>query len=109
MKQVATRVGMLKKLKKLLPQAKMMMVIDGIFGSKLAYGITVWGHMWQTPGTQEEDMRSSSITKEDIRKIQVLQNKCLRIVTNSYYKTPTAALLQKTNNSVQTNRNNSAE
>ena len=57
----------------------------------------MWGRVWQTPGTQEEDLRSSTITKEDIRKIQVLQNKCLRIVTNSDYKTPTAALLQKTN------------
>ena len=96
-KQLATRVGMLKKLRKFLPPAKLMMVMDGIFGSKLAYGITVWGRVWQTPGTQEEEIRSSSITKEDIRKIQVLQNKCLRIVTNSDYKTPTAALLQKTN------------
>ena len=88
---------MLKKLKRFLPPAKLMMVMDGIFGSKLAYGMTVWGRVWQIPGTQEEDTRSSSITKEDIRKIQVLQNKCLRIVTNSDYKTPTAALLQKTN------------
>ena len=40
-KQLATRVGMLKKLKKFLPPAKLMMVMDGIFGSKLAYGMTV--------------------------------------------------------------------
>ena len=36
------------------------------------------------------------MTKEDLRKLQVLHNKCLRLVTNSDYKTPTSTLLLKT-------------
>ena len=44
-----------------LSPARLTMVIDGIFGSKLVYGITVWGRLWHIPGTQEEDMRSLSL------------------------------------------------
>ena len=35
--------------------------------------------------------------KEDARRLQVLQKKCLRFITNSDYKTPTKELLDKTN------------
>ena len=48
----------------------------------------------------DEDLNtrtSPSITKEDVRKLQVLQNKCLRMVTNSDYKTPTSELTVKAN------------
>ena len=59
--------------------------------------MTVWGRIWNIPGSLDEELRSSSsLTKEDLRKLQVLQNKCLRLVTNSDYKTPTKVLLQKT-------------
>ena len=70
--------------------------MDGLFGSKLAYGMTVWGRVWSIPGGTEEGIRSPTLTKEDMRKLQVLQNKCLRILTSSDYKTPTNLLLQKT-------------
>ena len=49
----------------------------------------------QIPGSLDEDAvtrTSSGITKEDVRKMQVL----LRILTNSDYKTPTSVLIQKT-------------
>ena len=60
--------------------------------------MTVWGRIWNIPGSLDEELRSSSsLTKEDLRKLQVLQNKCLRLVTNSDYKTTTKVLLQKTN------------
>ena len=64
------------------------------------YGMSVWSRVWQMPGSLDEEATtrtSPSITKEDVRKLQVLQNKCLRIVTNSDYKTPTISLLKKTN------------
>jgi hypothetical protein len=95
-KQLSQRVGMLKRLKKFMIPARLKMVMDGISGSKLAYGMTVWGRVWQIPG-EDEDMRSLTLTKEDIRKLQVLQNKCLRLITNCDYKTPTKVLFQKTN------------
>ena len=71
----------------------------GMFSSKLTYGITVWGRIWNIPGSLDEEAlgrTSPSLTKDDLRKLQVLQNKCLRIVTNSDYKTPTSVLLDKT-------------
>ena len=62
--------------------------------------MTVWSRVWDIPGTMDEDAslrKSPSLTKDDVRKLQVLQNKCLRIITNSDYETPTTSLLQKTN------------
>ena len=100
LKQLSSRVGILRKLKKYLPPARLKLIMDGIFNSKMVYGITVWGRVWQIPGSLDVDLNnrtSPSITKEDVRKLQVLQNKCLRMITNSDYKTPTSVLLSKTN------------
>ena len=100
MKQLSTRVGMLKKLGKFMPPARLKMVMEGMFNSKLQYGMTVWGRVWNIPGSLDEDAavrKCPSLTKEDVRKLQVLQNKCLRLITHSDYKTPTRVLLEKTN------------
>ena len=97
MKQLATRVGMLKRLRRFISPARLKIVMGGIFTSKMVYGMTVWGRVCNIPGYNEEEMRSPSLTKEDLRKLQVLQNKCLRIVSSSDFKTPTALLLRKTN------------
>ena len=71
--------------------------MEGLFSSKLIYGITVWGRVWGIPGSHDEEARASpTMTKDDIRKLQVLQNKCLRMLTNSDYSTPTAILLSNT-------------
>ena len=99
LKQLSTRVGMLKKLRKYIPPIRLKTVMAGMFNSKLTYGITVWGRIWNIPGSLDEEAlvrTSPSLTKDDLRKLQVLQNKCLRIVTNSDYKTPTSVLLDKT-------------
>ena len=67
--------------------------MEGLFSSKLIYGITVWG----IPGSLDEEARASrTMTKEDLRKLQVLQNKCMRLVTSSEYRTPTEHLLRAT-------------
>jgi hypothetical protein len=97
LKQLSTRISMLRRLKKCMSPARLKMLMDGMFLSKLMYGMTVWGRLWQIPGNTDEEVRSPSLTKEDLRKLQVLQNKCMRIVTNSEYRTPTTTLLQKTN------------
>ena len=74
------------------------LIMEGLFSSKLTYGMTVWGRVWNIPGDRDETTRTSpTMTKEDLRKLQVLQNKCLRLVTNCDYKTPTATLIKKTN------------
>ena len=91
--------GLLKQLSQRVGKSpvRLKMFMDGILGSKLAYRMTVWGRLWQIPGHCDEDMRSPSLTKEDLRNLQVLQNKCLGLITNSDYKTPSTVLLQKTN------------
>ena len=66
-KELSTRVGMLKKIKRFLPAPKLGMVMDGLFGSKLAYGITVWGRVWNIPGNTDDEVRSPSLTKDDMK------------------------------------------
>ena len=100
MKQLSTRVGIIKKLRKYLPPARLRVLYEGVFSSKLLYGMAVWGRVWQIPGSMDEDQStrtSPSLTKEDVRKLQVLQNKCMRLMTDSDYKTPTRVLLAQTN------------
>ena len=100
MKQLSSRVGILKKLRKYLPPARLRIIFEGVFSSKLMYGMTVWGRIWGIPGSMDVDQntrQSPTVTKEDVRKLQVLQNKCMRIMTDSDYQTPTRTLLAKTN------------
>ena len=43
MKELSNRVGILKKLRPILPLRKLKQVISSIFTSKLIYCITIWG------------------------------------------------------------------
>ena len=98
LKQLSMRVGMLKKLGKLMPTSKLKTLMFGLFQSKLIYCITVWGRVWNIPGSlDQQNRKSTSLTKEDVRKLQVLQNKCLRLLTKCDYRTPTATMIDKTN------------
>ena len=96
-KQLSMRVNMLKRLRRFLSPVRLKLVMEGLFSSKLIYGITVWGRVWGIPGSLDEEARASrTMTKEDLRKLQVLQNKCMRLVTSSEYRTPTEHLLRAT-------------
>ena len=98
LKQLSSRVGMLKKLRRVMNPRKLKTIMEGLFTSKLIYCMTVWGRVWNIPGSMDEETRvSSSLTKDDLRRLQVLQNKCLRLISNSKYDTPTNILFQKTN------------
>ena len=57
---------------------------------RLIYCITVWGSIW----TKNAQYNSSSITEEAMRKLQVCQNKCLRLITGHDYNTSTKTLLK---------------
>ena len=52
--------------------------------------LTVWGSIW----TKNAQYNSTSITKEAMRKLQVCQNKCLRLITGHDYNTSTKTLLK---------------
>ena len=70
------------KLRKFLTDKKFKQIVDAVFISKLIYGITVWGF---------------SLNKKELRKLQVLYNKCLRLISHSSYDTPRTELLKKCN------------
>ena len=76
LKQLSARIAIMKKLNNFIPLPCLKILMEGIFSSKIMFGMTVWGRIWNIPGSLDEENRtSSSITKEDIRKLQVLQDK----------------------------------
>ena len=82
---LSKRIGMLKKIKKFVPSYKFSQVVAGMFSSKLMYGMNLWGGLWDIPGTMDNTTRTS-ITKVDMRRLQVLQNKTMRLETNMDYR-----------------------
>ena len=91
---LSKRVGVLTKLRKHMSTAKFKQVSAGLFLSKLSYGITVWSGIW---GVQMGDNLKTSISKNDMRRLQTLQNKTLRIQSGLNRYTPTETLLTATN------------
>ena len=69
------------------------MIVNGIWTSKLLYGMSVWGSVWGIPGRTEEKL--INITKADMRKLQVLQNSTLRLILKERYDKPTVELLSE--------------
>ena len=68
-----------------------------MFTSKLTFGIQVYGNVWGMPSLDLSQRRFTSFTKEDNRRLQVLQNKVLRLrkIDRSIdYNTPTEILVR---------------
>ena len=97
-KDLSKRLGMLKKVRKYVSKGVFKLILNGIFTSKLIYGITVYGGVWGIPGIfNEVPVNSTSISKEDMRKLQVLQNQALRLLLNRPRETPVRSLLSEAN------------
>ena len=94
---LSKRVGILRRLRMYLPDTRFRMIVNGLFNSKLIYGITVWGGVWGLQGYDEETRKGIAFTKEDLRKLQVLQNKVMRLMTGMDPDTSTAQLCSLTN------------
>ena len=56
--------------------------------------MTVWGGIWGLPG--QENNVNTSISKEEMRKLQVCQNRILRLICGLDYSTLTQTLLDET-------------
>ena len=69
---------------------------QGMFTSRLIYCIQLFGNVWGLPNLDEMNRRSMSFTKEDNRRLQVLQNKTLRLRSKLGRDTPTSMLLSST-------------
>ena len=80
--QLSLRVRVLKRLKRHVPPGRFNILVNGLFMSKLVYGITVWSKAWGLSGVMDEDKRNSiGITNEDLQRIQIKQNKVMRLKT----------------------------
>ena len=91
LQHLSKRVGVLKILRKYLPDGKFRQAISAIFTSKLIYCMSVWTGVWDIPGHQENGNKIA-INKEDMRKLQILQNKTLRLLTRADKMTSTITL-----------------
>ena len=68
LKELSKRIGILKKLRKYLPAARFKMLVNGIWNSKLQYGISVWGSVWGSNGKLLGlDQNSINIKKNDMK------------------------------------------
>ena len=66
MKDLSCRLGMLKKIKKCMPAAKFRSLVNGLWMSKLLYGIRVLGEVWGITNEYDEDVRNhTAMTRED--------------------------------------------
>ena len=94
LKDLSKRAGMLKNLRKFLPNKKFKQVVSGIFTSKMIYCMSVWIGIWDIPG-QLDVGNKLSMNRNDMRRLQVLQNKVLRLETKLDRSVPTSTLLEK--------------
>ena len=96
-KNLSKRVNMLKRLRKFLPNPQFKSTVSGLFLSKLSYCITVWGSVWNIQGDISESKMKTNMSKDDLRKLQVLHNKCMRLQTGKDRNTSCTTLLSLTN------------
>ena len=75
LKQLSKRIGILKKIRTYMPTKKFVIAVNSIFISKLIYGITVWGGLWGLANQQNNPRNHMSISKNNMRKLKILENK----------------------------------
>ena len=91
LQNLSKRIGVLKILRKYLPDGKFRQAVSAIFTSKLIYCMSVWTEVWDITGHQESSNKMG-ISKEDMRKLQILQNKTFQLLTRADKMTPTTTL-----------------
>ena len=89
--KLSKRVGILKRLSKVLTPSQLKSATHGIFNSTLIYCLQLFGNVW----LEDNFYRYSAFTKSDSNKIQILQNKILRLRTKTFLsqRIPTIDLL----------------
>ena len=97
LKNLSKRIRILKCLRNYMPNNKFNQIVAGIFTSKLINCITVWGGVWGLPVQNVKNRRTTSITKQEMRKLQVIQNKAMRLMTGLDYNASTKSLLKSSN------------
>ena len=94
--KLSQRIGMLKQLRRKMPLETFKMIAAGLFTSSLIYCIHVFGNIWGLKSNDETKRRFTSFTKTDCHKLQVLQNKMLKLQSGLPHDFPTEDLINLT-------------
>ena len=78
--QLSQRAGLLQKLSYSSSKKKLKMFAAGIFYSKLEYCLPLFINTWGQDPYCETDEKSVTLSKDQVRKLQVLQNKVCRLL-----------------------------
>ena len=85
---------MIKLISKYMNPGQLNSIIDGLFTSKLLYCLPLYSNVWGITDMDDTERRYSAFTKEDNRRLQVLQNRVLRLKCQNYnLNTPTVDLV----------------
>ena len=93
--KLSYRVSLIYRLSKVMPKNRLKTFAEGIFFSVLNYGIGVYGNVWGIPN-YDEGRNSPAFTKDDNRRLQILVNKVLRLLTGLDKETAIIDLREKT-------------
>ena len=93
--KLSHRASLISKLSKIMPKHRLKTFAEGIFFSVLNYGIGVYGNVWGIPNYDEQSRNSPAFTKEDNRRLQILVNKVLRLLTGLDKETSVIELHEK--------------
>ena len=94
--KLSQRIGLLKQLRKKMSLDKFKMISDRILSSLIIYCIQVYGNVFGVQNNDETSRRYTSFSRADCNKLQVLQNKVLKLQTGLPRDFPTKDLLSKT-------------
>ena len=93
---LSKRIGVMKKMARVMDRKNLQFFASGIFYSKLNYCLPVFGNVLGAEQYNDQDSRYQSYTVKDNYKLQVLQNNLNRVLLNAKYDTPTEVLLKET-------------
>ena len=95
--QLSRRIGVMKKMARVMDRKNLQFFTSGLFYSKLNYCLPVFGNVLSMEKYSDQNSRFQSYTMKDNYKLQVLQNNLNRVLLNAKYDTPTEVLLKETN------------
>ena len=78
--QLSQRLGILRKLSQHSSKKKLRMLASGLFYSKLSYCLPLFTNTWGLDTYKVDMQRFTSFTKEDNRRMQVIQNQVSRLL-----------------------------
>ena len=73
--ELKKRIGLLRRIRNRIPKAKLVMIAEAIFNSKIRYGISVY----LNPVFDNEDLKAKKLSK-NASTLQTLQNAMLRLI-----------------------------